>query len=486
MFKTFDRWFGKTDPDFGPAEPSARIAASIPLNTSRSAEQARQHGIRLREYIRDLAGLPKSAANDTFEQMLHEYRCLFKHRHALRAGFGKMAGKRVLFVGQCYYNSWYLSRALQRKGWHAELLNWDSNPASQIYYHGQDYRITAERSEVDQAMAFFLNAIYNYDIYHFSNAHGICFSFLLQSELASHFGEHQEIYLLKDLGKKIVYTNNGCLDGVAQSSFALWGGDSVCSLCRWRNEPSVCSDARNLQWGRFRNIVADYQCLLGGNRIDFNDAPTVHEVPEFYCLSPEIWRPDLAIPEALRLPPLPPGGVRLYHGVGHRDERTDENGITIKSTHVYRPLVAKLQAEGLPVELMQPTHVPNLEVRFLQLQADVFLDMLSYGWIGATAREGMMLGKPIVAFIREEWLESLRQEIPAYADELPVVRATPETIEVVLRDLIAHPALRREIGARSRAFAMKWHSDTAGAQRFDQIYSRLLEGDLQLRGAKRK
>ena len=330
-------------------------------------------------------------------------------------------------------------------------------------------------------MAFFLRAIYDYDVLHFGNAHGLCFGFVLQSELAKRFGMHQEIYLLKDLGKKITYTNNGCLDGVSQTSFASWGTEPVCAICRWRDEPIVCSDARNLQWGRFRNTVADFQCLLGGNRADFNDAPTVHEVPEVYCLSPEVWRPQLKVPPALKLPPLPAGGVRLYHGVGQRDERTDPKGVTIKSTHIYRPLVARLHEAGHHLEFMEPTLVPNLEVRFLQVQADIFLDMLTYGWFGATAREGMMLGKPVVGYVRPEWLESLRQEIPAYAAELPIVNATPDTIEQVLTDLITNPEKRREIGERSRAFAVKWHSDSAAAQRFNQIYSRLLEGDLQLR-----
>ena len=484
MLKTIRAWFGRGDEDYGPSEPFARIAASIPLNSSRSPEQARKDGRLLRQYVREAAGLHRSPAKDSFEDGLREFRCLFQHRHALRPAFEKLAGKRVLFVGQSYYYGWYLSRALRLKGWFAELLNWDSNPASQIYYHGEDHRITADRDEALQAMAFYLNATYDYDIYHFGNAHGICFGFVLQHEFAARFGLHQEIHLLKDLGKKIAYTNNGCLDGVSQTSFASWGDAPVCAVCRWRNEPVVCSDARNLQWGRFRNSVVDFQCLLGGNRIDFNDAPTVHEVPEVYCLSPDIWRPDLEVPANLVLPPMPDGGVRLYHGVGQRDERTDEHGVTIKSTHVYRPLVAKLRDAGYHLELMEPTRVPNLEIRFLQVQADIFVDMLTYGWFGATAREGMMLGKPVVAYIRPEWLESLRQELPAYAAELPVVSATPETIEAVLIDLLSHPEKRREIGARSRTFALQWHSDAAGARRFDQIYSRLLEGDLQLRSVK--
>src|SRR5690606_38495366 len=93
---------------------------------------------------------------------------------------------------------------------------------------------------------------------------------------------------------------------------------------------------------------------------------------------------------------------------------------------------------------------------------------------GATAREAMMLGKPVICYLRTEWLESMRREIPEYVKELPVINATPETVYDVLTDLIRNPAKRREIGERSRAFALKWHSAAAGAGRFDRIYRELL------------
>ncbi len=102
--------------------------------------------------------------------------------------------------------------------------------------------------------------------------------------------------LLKRLGKKIVYSNNGCLDGVSQTSFASWGKRPVCADCAWRGNPAVCSDDGNLRWGAFRNEVADFQVIVGGNRADYNVDPRIREIPEFYCLDEHFWRPDLAIP----------------------------------------------------------------------------------------------------------------------------------------------------------------------------------------------
>ena len=382
----------------------------------------------------------------------------------------------VLYAGQAYYNAWYLSRALRASGWKADVLNWNPDPAAQGYYHGEDFRF-ADRGgstlALVEQLGFYLRALWTYDVFHFSNVDGLSFGSHLRRWFGARLSPGAEIRLLKAAGKKIVYSNNGCLDGVSQTSFSRWGPEPVCSICRWRNVPAVCSDERNLAWGRFRNSMADYQCLLGGNRVDYNDDPSVHEVPEFYCLDPEFWRPDLEIPAEFRLSHSP-GTVRLYHAVGNFETRTDESGVNIKSTHVYRPLVDRLKAEGCPVELMFFSRVPNRLVRYYQAQADIFLDMLTYGFFGATAREAMMLGKPVICFLREEWLASMRREIPGYVEELPVISATPATVEGVLRDLIANPRKRQEIGARSRSFAMKWHSAGAAGKRFDEIYSGLL------------
>lgn len=440
-------------------------------------------GKRWRRYIRWAAGARKTASGGlAIEQLVREIRFLSRYANVLSPTFQALSGKRVLFSGQSYYHAWYLSRGLRPHGWKADLLNWDANPASQIYYHGQDFYFGGQdTSSIEYCLEFYVDSLYAYDVFHFSNTHGISFGQQVASVFSQWPEAGAEICLLKNLGKKIVYSHTGCLDGVSQTAFSRWGPESVCSICRWRNEPSVCSDESNLKWGKFRNSLADYQCTGGGNRVDYNDDPRVHEAPEFFCLDPEIWNPQLDIPARLALPPAPAGTVRLYHAVGNKLTRTSETGVNIKSSHIYLPLIDKLRDGGVPVELIAPTGVPNLDVRFLQMQSDIVLEMLTYGWFGANAREAMMLGKPVICYIRPEWLESVREEIPDYAAELPVISATPQTVEGILRDLIANPEKRREIGARSRAFALKWHSKEAAGRRYDQIYSALIKGEPLLR-----
>jgi glycosyltransferase involved in cell wall biosynthesis len=433
----------------------------------------------LRQIVRLAAGLPSLLKElRSSEDLLSEF--MFHHDYAyiLSPAFKAFASRRVLFCGQCYYNNWYLSRSLRSLGWKADVYNWDLNTKSQIYYHGQDFKLGENvKNTLEGILDFYLKSFYNYDIIHFSNMNGISYGSLLESV----FKKNEYIYLLKDLGKKIFYSNNGCLDGVSQTSFAKWGPESVCSICIWQNKPSICNDKKNLAWGHFRNSVSDFQITLGGNRIDYNDDPRVHEVPEYYCLDPELWQPNIAIPKKYQLPALNHGSIRLYHAIGNKEVRTKSDGVNIKSSHVYLPLIDKLRTKGMQIELINSTNIPNKEVRFLQVQADIFLDMLTYGWFGATAREAMMLGKPVICFIRPEWLESVREEIPDYAKELPIISATPQTVENILCDLIINPEKRKEIGQRSREFAVKWHSMNVAGRRFDQIYGALLSGERMLR-----
>jgi len=392
----------------------------------------------------------------------------------LRPILGSRGRKRVLYVGQMYYNAWYLSRALRLTGWKADVLNWNDVPSDQIFFHGEDFKFSGrDMPALRRQFHFYLRSLFNYDVFHFSNAHAMHYGPTLH-EFVKGFGQpYDEVRLLRTLGKRIVYSNNSCNDGVSLTSFRSWASPPVCEICRWNNVPSICSDEINLAWGRVRNELADFQCTLGGNRKDFNDDPRVHEVPEFYCLDPEVWHPALEVPDKFKLE-FSPGTVRLYHAVGNFNLRTTEGSVNIKSTHIYLPLVERLKAEGRNVDLMFFSSVPNKDLRYYQVQADIFLDMLTFGWFGANAREAMMLGKPVICNLRPAWLESMKLQIPEYVAELPIVNATPETIHDVLTDLVLNRERREDIGRRGREFALKWHSSAAGAKRLGAVYEALL------------
>ena len=47
------------------------------------------------------------------------------------------------------------------------------------------------------------------------------------------------------------------------------------------------------------------------------------------------------------------------------------------------PLIQRIRAAGLPVELVFVKDKTNLEVRYYQAQSDIVCDMLTFGFFGA-------------------------------------------------------------------------------------------------------
>ena len=329
--------------------------------------------------------------------------------------------KRILFVGHCYYNHWYLSREMRKLGWNADVVNVEADSPNQAYYHGEDFKFNSKFSILDflKQSLFYLNAILKYDIFVFSGINYLRFGHLIEKVLSPIFGKGVEIKLLKFFGKKIVYHNNGCRDGVLQSSFSKWGPFNVCSICPDRTRPNSCSDHLNTKWGNYRNRMADVQLLLGGNRVDFNISNKIFEAPWSYSLDKNLWSTDKLIP-ANYLLPITKDTVKLYHSVGNFDDRitSSEMPVTIKSTHTYLEVVKQLQDEGLDVELIFFKDVPNRKIIYYMSQADIVVDMLTFGFFGGNVREGLMMGKPVVCFLRQEWLDMTKREIPDFVNEL--------------------------------------------------------------------
>jgi glycosyltransferase involved in cell wall biosynthesis len=116
-------------------------------------------------------------------------------------------------------------------------------------------------------------------------------------------------------------------------------------------------------------------------------------------------------------------------------------------------------------------------VRFLQVQADVIIDQLNYGRYGATAREGMMLGRPTICYLNPN--EFTPAGVLSSIREVPLVSATEGTIYQVLKDLLLDPGKRRKIGETSRQYALKWHSADACAERYERIYDSVMNGRIE-------
>ena len=124
----------------------------------------------------------------------------------------------------------------------------------------------------------------------------------------------------------------------------------------------------------------------------------------------------------------------------------------------------------LAVDLDIVEGLPHVEARRRYANADIVVDQLNAGWHGVFALEAMALGKPVVVRLKPDVVAQAER---AYGTKVPLVPATKETLVEALRPLVESPALRREIGAASRAYVERVHDIDRIADRLLDIYARL-------------
>jgi glycosyltransferase involved in cell wall biosynthesis len=121
--------------------------------------------------------------------------------------------------------------------------------------------------------------------------------------------------------------------------------------------------------------------------------------------------------------------------------------------------------ERLPVELDIVEGVPHEEARARYARADIVVDQLNAGWHGVFALEAMALGKPVVTHLKPDVVE---RSAEGFGARLPIVRASKDDLVEALTPLVEQPALRKELGAASRAYVEQVHD-------IDRIAARLLD-----------
>ncbi len=140
------------------------------------------------------------------------------------------------------------------------------------------------------------------------------------------------------------------------------------------------------------------------------------------------------------------GPLRILHAPSHR---------LVKGTDLILAALEELKAEGVEFELLLVEGMSNVQARNVYMGADVLIDQLFAGWYGGLAVELMALGKPVLAYIREEDLDSIDPEM---RHDLPVIQTTPNNLKAVLLDVLRTPRKNLvDLGRRSRAFVERWH-----------------------------
>lgn len=170
--------------------------------------------------------------------------------------------------------------------------------------------------------------------------------------------------------------------------------------------------------------------------------------------------------QALGLP------VRLPPPNAPRNRRTTSTTVRIlhcpslpeaKGTASIRGIIDSLKRKGYEIEYVEVIGQPNATVMEELAQCDFVIDHLySDSPIGGFATEAAFFGKPaVVAGYCQAFVETLsKNDVP------PTVYCAPEDAEDAIRRLIVDSDLRRDLGARARAFVESRWAPAEVASRF--------------------
>lgn len=156
--------------------------------------------------------------------------------------------------------------------------------------------------------------------------------------------------------------------------------------------------------------------------------------------------------------------LRIGHAPSHR---------SVKGTELVIEAVGKLQQAGYDLELVLVEGMSNAKAKEMYETVDIVVDQLFAGWYGGLAVEAMALGKPVIAYIREEDLHLIPA---AMREELPIIRSEPDGIYQALESLTVMPRPELlNLARRSRAYVERWHDPVNIAKRIKYDMETALE-----------
>lgn len=130
-----------------------------------------------------------------------------------------------------------------------------------------------------------------------------------------------------------------------------------------------------------------------------------------------------------------------------------------KGTHLIMPTLEKLQREGV-IEFTLIQGVPSADMPATFAQADVLIDQFRSASYGVAACEAMAAGCVVVGQAGDR-VRSVVEDTSGLA--LPIVEATPDTLETVLRRLALDPEFT-EIAEASKEFVRHVHDGRLAAK----------------------
>jgi hypothetical protein len=122
-----------------------------------------------------------------------------------------------------------------------------------------------------------------------------------------------------------------------------------------------------------------------------------------------------------------------------------------------------------PIEIILIEKIPNKEALENYKMADLIIDQVFSGWYGGFVFEGMKMGKPVCAFIREEDLKFIPKEMAKDLKDA-VINVNPFNIEKVLEEYLQNSQLLYQKSEAGLEYVHKWHDPVYVAGITKSIY----------------
>lgn len=279
-------------------------------------------------------------------------------------------------------------------------------------------------------------ALRRYDRFHFFYNRGI----LAQIE-PGRFNV-DELELIRGSGAEVYFWAYGA-DVRGQEQTIALGEPNCCSECPAVGRLCVCDDIKARANYRDVRARASGCATMGDMRVY---TPGAND-RVFY------WPLDLTDEDGKLFKASPPPDRRtvvVAHAPNNRE---------LKGTRHLERAIAKLQDEGLAIELDLVSGVSNSEVLDRFRDADIVFDQCMIGFHGYTALEAMAIERPVLCFLREPALDLVAP------DECPIVNAKPSELVDALRGLCTDAELRHRLGRDGRRYVATHHSIEAVGER---------------------
>jgi len=327
-----------------------------------------------------------------------------------------------------------ISRAQRRLGFQADCLMVGPNP----FRYPSDINFSID--SVDSHFAFLEHAISHYDVFHFYYR-----SLIRTGPVARVFPSGADLIALRAAGKTVIMHYRGS-EVRERTKF-----DELSPYSYSSDLPGIFEKWPREEVQNFRDLVkATADVILCPD-------------PEVQAYVPEatVVKRAIDLDQFLRVGPKFNQGKPL---IVHAPSRP-----IVKGTSFIESALAELSTDGLAFDYKRIENMPHHEALKHYSEATFGIDQLRIGWFGVFSLELMALGKPTLAYIRDD----LHSKIDGI---FPVVQANPVTIRSVVERCLgmAHSELT-DLGEQSRAYVERHHDSNKIALELVDIYERASE-----------